>query len=142
MVILSLTIMLSGCAEEQQAATAAEKKGKIVLESDVVELAGSSFTKNKKVVTDDVTGERYEVVRDVEVGFRFRNIANKDIRIKVDCEFYDENGDLVGIKQVAREITLPKGYTERATNTLTNKAVYDGKRKSEIVKAVIVAEEI
>lgn len=140
LVILLNVVFLCGCQETQKAAEA-EKKADIVLKSDVVELSDSSFKKNTKMVYDEASDERYEVVKNVEVSFRFRNIAERDIKIKAECEFYDKNNDLIGIKQAAKEITLPKGYEERATNTLTNKVVYVGDKANKVSKVVIIAEE-
>jgi hypothetical protein len=141
-ILLTTTIMLSGCQEEQKATTTDEKNGEIVLDSDVVELVDSKYKVNKRIVRDDVTEEKMQVVRNVEISFLFRNIADRDIKISVEAEFYDSNDKLVGIAQGASEIYLPKDYTEKATNTPTNTIIYDGKNKEDVVKAVIVVNEI
>ncbi len=140
--ILTTTILLSGCQEEQKAATSSEKKGEIVLNSDVVELVDSEFQINKKTVIDELTDERIQIVQNIEVNYLLKNIVDRDIKVSVEAEFYDSEEELVGIVQGAREINLPKGYTEKATNTPTNTIIYDGKNRDDIVKAVIIVNEL
>ncbi|MEF8879784.1 MAG: hypothetical protein V5A64_05275 [Candidatus Thermoplasmatota archaeon] len=140
--LVSTTVMLCGCQEEQKAVTAGEKTGQISLKSDVVKLVHSSFNKNMRSVMDPETGKRHKVVRSVEVEYYFKNIADRPITISVTVEFYDKDDDLVAIVEGAKNINLPKGYTESATNTPTNKVKYDGKKVGSISRAVIIAEEV
>lgn len=141
-ILLTSTIMLSGCGEKKKASTAGEKKGEIILDSDVVSLVKSSFKRNEKTITDDLTDEKISVVKNIEINYLLKNIVKRDIKISVEAEFYNSEDELVGIVQGAREMTLPKGYTEKATNTPTNKIIYDGKNRDDVVRAVIIVNEL
>jgi hypothetical protein len=127
LIILVITF-LSGC---QQEGTAIEDNlDNISLESDIVELAYSIINFNKN---DE------GVIISVEVQYRFRNIANRNIEINVFAEFYDEKDNLLA-KVGPKEIYIPKGWTEQGTSP-ANILTYYGENAAEVDYVKIIVEE-
>jgi len=99
--IILLITFLSGC--QQEGTTIDDNLDNISLESDVVELVYSIINFNK-----DDEG----VIFSVEVQYRFRNIANRNIEINVFAEFYDVKDNLLA-KEGPKEIYIPKSKNEK-----------------------------
>ena len=139
LLMILLLVLLVGCFEEQKATTVNEKYKKIFLESNVVELSESSMD----IITDqkyDLDCECYvEFIRQVDVSYLFRNIAGRDVGVKVTVEFYDKDDNLIGVGGV-KTINLLKGYTEQSY-TPANTISYNGRKVADVYYVKIVAEE-
>ena len=139
LIIIILTTALSGCQE--QAVTTEEKNGlsdKIFLESNLVELANASL---KFITEEDFTDdfEKIEVITQVDITYRFHNIAGRDIKPSVKIELYDKDGYLI---ESMKGITLqdfPDDYTEKMANKLS----YNGAEVQNVdhVKIIVFEEE-
>jgi len=126
-VILSFTIFLSGCLEENTENTNVPEN--IDFESDIVELAYSNFTKDiqdGKVVS-------------VSVEYLFTNIVERNLNINVTVEFYDSDNGLL-YTGGPKTISLPQGWTEQGLGP-ANIITYDGEDASKVEKARVVVEE-
>jgi len=139
LIIMLISILLTGCFEEQKAVTTDDRYKKIILESDIVELSESSMD----IITDqeyDLDCECYvDYIRQVDVNYLFTNIAGRDISVRVTIEFYDKDDNIIGVGGV-KTINLLKGYTERAY-TPANTISYSGKNVEDVYYVKIVAEE-
>ncbi len=139
LIVILVSVTLVGCLEEQKASTADGEYKKIILESNIVELSESSM--------DIITDQRYdpdcecsiEFIRQVDVSYLFRNIAGRDVSVRVTVEFYDKDDNLLGIGGV-KTINLLKGYTEKAF-TPANTISYNGKKVADVHHVKIIAEE-
>jgi len=121
-----LLVFLSGC-QEQKSTEVNENFENIELESDLVKLAYGNFS----IIKDK------NVVMRAEVEYLLKNIAGRDIRLKVTVEFYDKEDNLL-FRSPYKEIDLPADYEEKLVNTAT----YDGDFVSEVDHVKIVAEEM
>jgi len=97
-IVMLFVGFLSGCQEESTP-TENNISDKIELESDVVELIFADFIEH---------GENGNTVR-IEVQYLFKNIAGRDISIKVNVEFYDEEDNLL-YKSENKTANYPEGY--------------------------------
>ena len=124
--LLFSLIFLGGC-QEQKSTNVNASFDNIELISDLVKLAygNLSIVKDRTVVTR------------AEVEYLLKNIAGRDVRLKVTVEFYDKENNLL-FKSPYKEIDLPVGYEEKLVNTAT----YDGDFVSEVDHVKIVVEEI
>jgi hypothetical protein len=139
-IIMSTIMILCGCTD-QKALTAGEESGQLKLKSNsVVELHRSSFNINTKLAYDRYTDETYEIIENIEVNYLFKNIAGRQIHIKVSAEFYDKNDRLVGIEE-SGFINLPEDYTEKAY-TPQNSIIYSGSNVADVQYALLIVEEI
>lgn len=128
--ILTLFIItfLSGC--QQQGTITDNNLNNVILESDLVELVYSIINFNK----DD-----QNEIFSVEVQYRFRNIVNRNIEIKVFAEFYDIKDNLLA-KEGPKEIYIPEGWTEQGTSP-ANIITYYGEDAEEVDYVKIIVEE-
>ena len=126
--IIFIIALLSGC--QQQGTITDNNLNDVMLESDLVELVYSIINFNK----DD-----QNEIFSSEVQYRFRNIANRNIEIKVFAEFYDIKDNLLA-KEGPKEIYIPKGWTEQGTSP-ANIITYYGEDAAEIDYVKIIVEE-
>ncbi len=136
---LSIVTLLffSGCiGSEQKALTKGEEEGKITLESDVVELADSSFVENERWDSN----QKKNVLKNIEVKYLLHNLLEKRIEVEINAEFYDKDDNLIAIGG-PEHISLAKEYTERAY-TPQNSIMYDGSKMDEVHHAVIIVNQI
>lgn len=124
--ILFSLVSLSGCQEQTSTDVNANFEN-IELESDLVKLVYGNFSiiKDRNVVTR------------VEVEYLLKNIAGREVRLKVTVEFYDKENNLL-FRSPYKEINLLKDYEEKLVNT----AIYDGVFVSEVDHAKIIVEEV
>ena len=124
-VTILIIIIISGCFEKNEEANDQGFEG-ITLESDIAELvyATKEFIKN-----DDG-----ETIR-VEVRFRFRNIAGRDIDFNVTAEFYDEDNNLLETSPKKWFILL-EGYTEVGIGP-ANIISYEGEDLTEVDHVIL-----
>ncbi|UCF50327.1 MAG: hypothetical protein JSU91_02265 [Thermoplasmatales archaeon] len=127
LIILIITFF-SGC--QQQGTITDNNLNNVILESDLVKLVYSIINFNK----DD-----QNEVFSVEVQFRFRNIANRNIEIKVFAEFYDIKDNLLA-KEGPKEIYIPEGWTEQGTSP-ANIITYYGEDAADVDYVKIIVEE-
>jgi hypothetical protein len=137
-IIMVTIVFFCGC-QEQKALTIGEKSGKIKLQSSVVELYQSSYNINKKTIMDIDTGKTYEIIKNIEIKYLFKNIAGRPINIEIYAEFYNSNNKLVGISE-PRSIYLPKDYIERGYNP-QNSIIYDSPNVADVKYALLIVEE-
>lgn len=133
-----LSIMLSGC-QEQQATTS--KFEKISLKSDVVELVEATLDFQVHYNYDEFTDEAIEVRDAAEVKYRFHNIAGKDITVKIMAEFYSAYDNLL-YTGGPKTIFLFKDYTDQYVSPTTNIITYKGSKVAEVDHVLLIAEEI
>ena len=126
--ILVITF-LSGCQQEGTAID--DNLDNISLESDIVELVYSTLNFKK-----DDDGNFLSV----EVQYRFRNIAERNIDFKVFAEFYDKEDNMLA-REGPKEISLPEGWTEIGVST-ANIINFSGEEASRVDYVIIVTEEI
>jgi len=127
-IIVSLTV---GCIGDM-GGTTTEEENEVKVDSEIVELAFSSI---------DFIKDNDEIVR-VEVSYRFKNIAGKDIDFKVYAEFYDIDNNLIfDSSDSPKEFSLPDGYTEIGIGP-ANKIGYSGTNLKKVDHVVIKAIEI
>jgi hypothetical protein len=127
-IIVLTSLFLSGC--QQEGTSTDENFDNIYLDSDIVELVYSKMNLNK-----DEKG----VILSVEVQYRFKNIANRNIDINVYAEFYDKEDNLLA-REGPKEITIPKGWTEQGLSP-ANIIYYSGEEIIEVDYVKIVVEE-
>lgn len=127
LIILIITFF-SGC--QQQGTITDNNLNNVMLESDLVELVYSIINFKK----DD-----QNEIFSVEVQYRFRNIANRNIEINVFAEFYDIKDNLLA-KEGPKEIYIPKGWTEQGTSP-ANIITYYGENAAEVDYVKIIVEE-
>jgi len=126
--IIFVMTFFSGC--QQEGTTTDKNLNNILLDSDIVELVFSEINFNK----DD-----QGVILNVEVQYRFQNIADRNIDINVFAEFYDEENNLLA-KEGPKEISIPKGWTEQGISP-ANIISYNGENAARIDHVNIIAEE-
>ena len=126
--IIFIIAFLSGC--QQQGTITDDNLNNVMLESDIVELVYSIINFNK----DD-----QNKIFSVEVQYRFRNIANRNIEINVFAEFYDTKDNLLA-KEGPKEIIIPKGWTEQGTSP-ANILTYYGENAAEVDYVKLIVEE-
>jgi hypothetical protein len=126
--LILISIFLSGC--QQQGASTDETLDNIFLDSDIVELVYSkmNFNKNEK-----------DVILGIEVQYKFRNIANRNIDINVFAEFYDKEDNLLS-REGPKEISISKGWTEQGISP-ANIINFSGENSSKVEYVKIVVEE-
>ena len=127
LVILIITF-LSGC--QQKGTTTNKNLNNIILDSDIVELAYSNINFNK----DDLG-----IILSVEVQYRFRNIADRNIEVNVFAEFYDKENNLLA-REGPKEIYIPEGWTEQGISP-ANIIKYSGKNAAGVDEVRIIVEE-
>lgn len=120
---------LSGC-QQKGTTTDSNTFKNITLDSDVVELVYSKL---------DFSKDEQGHILNVEVRYLFRNIANRDIGIKVFVEFYDKGDNLLATEG-PKEINLPKGWIEQGVAP-ANIITYTGENVAEVDHVKIIAEE-
>jgi len=126
--IVLTTLFLSGC--QQEGTSTDENLNNIYLDSDIVKLVYSKMNLNK-----DEKG----IILGVEVQYRFKNIANRNIDINVFAEFYDKEDNLLA-REGPKEITIPKGWTEQGLSP-ANIIYYSGEEARDVDYVKIVVEE-
>jgi hypothetical protein len=126
--LLLATLFLSGC--QQEGTSTDENFDNIYLDSDIVELVYSKMSLNKN---------EKGIILDVEVQYRFKNIANRKIDINVFAEFYDKEDTLLA-REGPKEITIPKGWTEQGLSP-ANIINYSGEKSPSVDYVKIVVEE-
>jgi hypothetical protein len=120
---------LSGC--QQEGTITEDTLNNILLDSDIVELVYSSINYKKN---DD------GIITSAEVQYQFRNIADRNIKINVFAEFYDEDDNFI-TREGPKEISIPKGWTEQGLSP-ANIIKYSGEKSSNIDYVKIIVEEI
>ncbi|NHJ40550.1 MAG: hypothetical protein FK731_11005 [Asgard group archaeon] len=125
--IIFIITFLSGC--QQQGTITDDTLNNVMLESDLVELVYSIINFNK----DD-----QNKIFSVEVQYRFRNIANRNIEINVFAEFYDIKDNLLA-KEGPKEIYIPKGWTEQGISP-ANILTYYGENAAEVDYVKLIVE--
>jgi len=136
-IMILVIVVFSGC-QEQEAVTTNRNSKNIFLESSVVELAYSSLDIKTKYDYDEDYEEIIEIISGVDVHYRFRNIAGRDINVGVTVEFYDKNNNLLEAIKGQNIHNLFKDAVERSTNTVS----YGGEKVSEFDHATIIVVEI
>lgn len=127
-ITIFLTTIFSGC--QQKGTTTDKNLDNILLDSDVVELVYCDINYNK-----DDNG----IILNVEVQYRFRNIADRNIDINVFVEFYDKENNLLA-KEGPKEISIPKGWTEQGISP-ANSISYSGRNAALVEHVNILVEE-
>ena len=122
-----LILIFSGCQEQK--AVEISYSEKIDFKSELVELIYSNITKQ----TD---GEK---VLNIDVKYLFKNIAERDINLKIFVEFYDKNNGLL-YTGGPKYITLLNGWAEQGVSP-TNIISYSGKHVNEVDHVKIIASE-
>ena len=107
-----------------------ENFNNILFDSDIVELVYSKMNINK-----DDQGS----ILSVDVQYRFRNIADRNIEINVFVEFYDIEDNFL-TREGPKEISIPKGWTEQGISP-ANIIKYSGEKSSLIEYLKIIVEE-
>lgn len=126
LIILVISIF-SGC-QEQKAIETSYLEG-IEFESELVELKYANITKK----TD---GEK---VLNIDVQYLFKNIASRDLNLKIFIEFYDMNSALL-YKGGPKYISLLNGWEEQGVSP-TNIISYSGKQAHLVDHIKIVVLE-
>jgi hypothetical protein len=126
--IILAAVVLSGC-DGDQTATETDEFGDIEFESDIVELVHGQVV--KKIDEGILIG--------IDVEYLFKNIADRDIEVKVNLEFYDKDDNII-FRGGPKWIVLPDGYTE--TQLLgANIISYNGKYTKDVDHVKIIAVE-
>lgn len=126
--IILAVVVLSGCGGNQTA-TETDEFENIEFESDIVELVHGQVV--KKIDKGILIG--------IDVEYLFKNIADRDIEVKVNLEFYDKNDNII-FRGGPKWIVLPDGYTE--TQVLgANIISYNGKYTKDVDHVKIFAVE-
>ena len=126
--IILAVVVLSGCGGNQTA-TETDEFENIEFESDIVELVHGQVV--KKIDKGILIG--------IDVEYLFKNIADRDIEVKVNLEFYDRNDNII-FRGGPKWIVLPDGYTE--TQVLgANIISYNGKYIKDVDHVKIFAVE-
>jgi len=95
--IILAVVVLSGCGGNQTA-TETDEFENIEFESDIVELVHGQVV--KKIDKGILIG--------IDVEYLFKNIADRDIEVKVNLEFYDKNDNII-FRGGPKWIVLPDG---------------------------------
>jgi len=128
--ILTIFLMTFFCGCQQEGTTTDKNLNNILLDSDLVELVFSEINFNK----DD-----QGIILNVEVQYRFRNIADRNIDTNVFAEFYDKEDNLLA-KEGPKEISIPKGWTEQGISP-ANIISYSGENAARVDHVNIIVEE-
>ena len=123
-----VTIFLTGCNESES--TTVDSPNKVVFNSELVELVDSELIFNKI----------RNVVKNVDLKYRFRNLLNEKIDLNVFVEFFDKDGNIIS-KEGTKEISLLPNYTEQSyggANTIS----YNGVGVSDVDYARVLVEKI
>ena len=121
--ILIITTFLIGCQEMESVKTDKEKN--VYLEASEVALKDSDLIYHRN-------GDR---IVQVEVKYLFRNLLNEQVKLKILCEFYDKNDNLLYIGG-PKYINLLPLYSEQ-DYLGPNSIVYDGDN-CELVNYIII----
>ncbi len=116
---------LAGCQDEPSSVRTF--KG-VKLISNVVELKNASL---------DVVKNKFDEIIRVEVRYLFHNIAGRDIHVKVNASFYDEQNRLIATVG-PKTIYLLKNYTEKVV-TPANTLAYEGTGVEKIDHVLLTA---
>jgi len=126
LIILIISIF-NGC-QEQKAVETSYLEG-IQFESELVELIHSKVIKRTE-------GEK---VLNIDVEYLFKNIADRDINLKVFVEFYDKNNELL-YTGGPKYINLLNGWAEQGVSP-TNIISYSGKQVGKVDHVKIIVLE-
>ena len=121
--LISIVIAVSFISGCQEQATKVEKNEieNVTVQSDLVKLIHGKIIYNK-----DTTGK----INSVDVEYLFKNIAGRDIDVLVNAEFYDKDGNFLGIRG-PKEISLREDWTEQGVS-LANVIYYSEKDASKV----------
>jgi len=116
--IIFITMLACGC-QEQKAVEAFYLEG-VEFDSNIVELIYYNITKNTN------QGK----VLSIDVKYLFKNIANKDLELKLYVEFYDQDNKLI-YTGCPKYIDLQNNWTEQGLSP-ANTISYSGKQTNEV----------
>jgi len=125
--IICLILIFSGC-QDQKAIENSYLEG-IEFDSEIVELIHSEVIKH----TQD------NKVLSIDVEYLFKNIAGRDLNLKIFVEFYDKD-NLLLYTGGPRYIILPAGWIEQGVSP-TNIISYSGKQANNVDHVKINASE-
>ena len=124
--LFTITI-LSGCNESESITV--DQPNNIFIDSELVELIEGELVFNKI----------REVVKRVEVKYRFRNLQNKKIDLNVYAEFFDNQGNLIS-KEGPKEISLLPNYVEQSYGG-ANSIIFDDDGVKNVNYVRLIVEE-
>lgn len=124
--LFTITI-LSGCNESESITV--DQPNNIFIDSELVELIEGELVFNKI----------REVVKRVEVKYRFRNLQNKKIDLNVYAEFFDNQGNLIS-KEGPKEISLLPNYVEQSYGG-ANSIIFDDVGVKNVNYVRLIVEE-
>jgi hypothetical protein len=123
-----VSIFLTGCNESESITV--DSQSKVVINSEIVELVDSELIFNK-------IGN---VIKNVDLKYRFRNLLDKKIDLYIYAEFLDKNGNIIS-KEGPKEISLLPNYTEQSfggANTIS----FNGVGVRDVDNARLLVEDI
>jgi hypothetical protein len=123
-----LLISLSFCGCNELESSTVDIPEKIQFNSDLVDLIDS----------DLIFQTVHNVIKRVEVKYRFRNRLNEKIDINVYAEFYDKNDNLLS-REGPKEISLASNYIEQGFGG-ANSIVYYGNNVKHVDYVRLIVE--
>ncbi len=127
LIIVLIILIFSGCNELESSKVDTPKK--LLFNSDLVDLIDSDLIFNKMG----------NVIKRVEVKYRFRNRLNEKIDINIYAEFYDKDGNLLS-REGPKEISLLPNYIEQSFGG-ANSIIYFGEMAKIVDYVRLVVEQ-